>query len=109
MAQHHRSILPKYILLAAIFAFVSLNLCAAESKYVQSELGEDAEWAAQKWTADELKQFGGEPREKGDKSARLLVRCSFYVSEYDTKHLNPVWVAHIDTKESAAAAALRTK
>lgn len=83
--------------------------CAAagSEQYVASQLRTGDSWGAQRWTADDLALFGGEPKVSGDTSGHLLVRYSYYVSDYDTVNDLPVWVAHIDTDKSAEAAASR--
>lgn len=81
------------------------TLCASNTatNYVQSELRQGDTWGARNWTAEDLNQFGGEPQVAGDTSTTLLVRYSYFVSDYDTAKLSPRWVAHLDTKASAKA------
>ena len=77
--------------------------------YVQSTRGDSAHWTALKWTPEDLVLFGGVPEYRGAGKHIILVRYQFFVSAYDVDRLTPVWVAHVDEKDSELKDRGRTK
>lgn len=79
---------------------------------VSSVVGDTADpthWPATKWTPEETALFGGAPVYHGDHKDLILLRYTYYVSEYDADRLCPLWVAHIDEGDEMPKAKLRTE
>ena len=77
-----------------------LAVCNLAAEFAQSTRGDSAHWTALKWSADDVALFGGVPQYRGNDKHLILVRYLFYVSVYDVDRLTPVWVAHVDEKDS---------
>jgi endonuclease G, mitochondrial len=59
-------------------------------------------WKALDWDPITWEGFEGRPKIKLKNHQIYLIPRKRYVVEYDTNLLNPLWTAHISTKESAA-------
>ena len=94
-------------LLSFVVVAVSSAIFAAPSN-VTSIVGDSTHWTATKWSADDAALFGGMPVYHGTHKDLILVRYSFYVSNYDTEQLCPLWVAHVDEADALAKAHQRT-
>jgi DNA/RNA endonuclease G (NUC1) len=82
-------------------AALAVSPISAAPRTVLSHAGDAANWAALRWTAEETARFGGEPVLRSESGRTLLlVRYSFYVSDYDLARRYPVWVAHVDRVDS---------
>ncbi len=95
-------------LLSFIAAAAPAGIFAAPTE-IHSVLGDTAHWTATKWSPDETALFGGMPVYHGPHKDLILVRYSFYVSDYDTEQLCPLWVAHVDEGDALAKAPSRTE
>jgi DNA/RNA endonuclease G (NUC1) len=67
-----------------------------------SSITEDGEWRALDWDEDVWGGFEGAPQLRKERPGLHLVRRKRFVANYDVSLLCPLWVAHIDTRESAA-------
>lgn len=74
----------------------------------ESLIGDETHWAATRWSPAEVERFGGMPKFKGLDPKLIILRYSYYVSNYDLEHRVPLWVAHIDGKDSELKAKGRT-
>lgn len=90
------------------FALPVLVRAIPQPADVTSVVGDGHHWAATHWSTDDTALFGGPPIYRGNDNDLILLRYSFYVSEYDADRLCPLWVAHIDEGDALAKARLRT-
>ena len=63
---------------------------------LHSQVGDAAHWTALRWPAGAAAEFGGAPAYRGEDRDLILLRYSYYVSDYDVDRLGPLWVAHVD-------------
>jgi DNA/RNA endonuclease G (NUC1) len=98
-------------LIAGQLAF-SIARAGSQPDSVSSVVGDTADpthWPATKWTPEETALFEGAPVYHGDHKDLILLRYTYYVSEYDADRLCPLWVAHIDEGDERPKAKLRTQ
>ena len=91
--------------LLSSFAAVLLSLAVpglAAEKAIHSQVGDDSHWTATHWTQDDIALFAGKPVYQGPDKDLILVRYSFFVSDYDVDRLTPLWVAHVDEQDAEA-------
>jgi DNA/RNA endonuclease G (NUC1) len=71
------------------------------ARTVYSRAGDATRWAATGWTNEETARFGGRPELRTEAGRTLLlVRYSYFVSNYDLARRYPVWVTHVDRVDS---------
>lgn len=100
----------RYLVRLLSAGLLTVGCFAAQSHdYVQSTRGDSKNWTALKWSADDIALFGGVPESRGNSQHLILVRYHFFVSTYDVDRMVPVWVAHVDEKDSALKDRGRTK
>lgn len=75
---------------------------------VVSVVGTASHWGAMKWSAQDLARFGGMPRYAGERKNMLLLRYSFFATQYDGDRIAPLWVAHIDQEDGLRKTLTRT-
>ena len=76
---------------------------------VRSTVGDATHWTASHWSPEDTALFEGIPAYHGPDRDLILLRYSYYVSDYDADRLCPLWVAHIDVGDTSAKARERVK
>src|ERR1035438_10273064 len=76
---------------------------------VVGDANDPTKWTATKWTPEETALFEGAPVYHGDHKDLILLRYTFYVSDYDADRPCPLWVAHIDEGDASEKAKMRTE
>jgi len=66
----------------------------------QSAIGDPNNWTATKWSKEDTARFAGMPTTNGREIRSILVRYTYYVSDYDLENRGPLWVAHTVGKDS---------
>ena len=100
------SLLRQVRYVAAISAlFVSASAFANEP--FLSAIGDSQHWAGTKWSKEDIARFGGMPVVLNPDVKSIILRYTYYVSDYDLEHRVPLWVAHVDGKESEVKAKSR--
>jgi len=74
----------------------------------QSAIGDPENWTATKWSKADTDRFAGMPTTTGREIRNILVRYTYYVSDYDLENRVPLWVAHTVGKDSELKARGRT-
>ena len=100
--------LPRWRGLLSVLAVAVSSVIFAAPSDVVSVVGDSTQWTATKWSADDAALFGGMPVYHGTHKDLILVRYSFYVSNYDAEQLCPLWVAHVDEADALGKAPSRT-
>jgi DNA/RNA endonuclease G (NUC1) len=81
---------------------------ASAAQPFQSVIGDAKHWTATKWTKADVERFGGMPVVIGRDPQAIILRYTYYVSNYDVERRVPVWVAHVDGQDSELKAKGRT-
>lgn len=89
----------------ALLSYSALTYAAQEKP--NGLEGSPTQWAATKWSAQDLSLFGGFPKYTGDHKHLVVIRYTYYVSNYDADRLCPLWVAHIDYSDGLEKMSLR--
>lgn len=76
---------------------------------IKSTVGDRTHWTAANWSNDDVVLFEGIPGYGGPHQDLLLLRYSYYVSDYDADRLCPLWVAHVDVGDTADKAHARVE
>lgn len=92
---------------AAIAAWFVASVAIAAQPF-QSAIGDAQHWTATKWSKADIERFGGMPGLLGREANTILLRYTYYVSNYDLGHRVPLWVAHVDESDAELKAKGRT-
>lgn len=96
----------RFALKASFFFTLGLVLASAAQPF-QSAIGDAEHWTATKWTQADVERFGGMPVVIGEPQS-IILRYTYYVSNYDVARRVPIWVAHVDAQDSELKARGRT-
>ena len=87
----------------------SADLSSTVTPGKQSTVGDRTHWTATNWSSDDSALFEGIPVYRGPHKDLIILRYSYYVSDYDADRLCPLWVAHVDVGDTAGKAKTRVE
>ncbi len=90
-------------------AYGAPDAAATHTPSVVGDVTSAAGWYASKWQQADADLFDGAPVYRGEHKHLLLLRYSYYVSQYDCDRLCPLWVLHTDVGDLSEKAKMRTK
>jgi DNA/RNA endonuclease G (NUC1) len=96
--------LRRFAAVAALF----FSAFAFGAQPFQSAIGDPQHWTATKWSQADIERFGGMPIVLKQEVKNIILRYTYYVSDYDLEHRVPFWVAHVNGRDSELKARSRT-
>jgi DNA/RNA endonuclease G (NUC1) len=94
--------------LLRLVALTALLTGLSHGAIIKSLIGDEEHWTATKWSKADIERFGGCPQVLGPERNSIMLRYSFFVSDYDIAQRTPIWVAHVDSADAEKKARSRT-